>query len=139
MKVTTERQENCVMKLDISVEPEEENAYLRRSARTLSREYRIRGFRPGKAPYNVVVQRLGMEMVRAQVVEQFGDQIFEEGLAKSELEPVDQASLQDVTWEPLTLHLTWQIFKRQFFSFCQYNALLNDMYELPDVAGPFVR
>ena len=106
MKVTTERQENCVVKLDISVEPGEENAYLRRSARTLSREYRIRGFRPGKAPYNVVVQRLGIEMVRAQVVEQFGDQIFEEGLAQSELEPVDQASLQDVTWEPLTLHLT---------------------------------
>ncbi|MBN1642222.1 MAG: trigger factor [Anaerolineae bacterium] len=106
MKVTTERQENCVFQLDIAVEPAEENAYLRRSARTLSREYRIPGFRPGKAPYDVIVQRLGIDTVRAQVVDQFGDEIFEQGLAESGLEPIDQASLQDVTWEPLTLHLS---------------------------------
>jgi trigger factor len=106
LKVTTERQENCVVQLDIIVEPEEERSYLRRSARALSREYRIRGFRPGKAPYDVVVQRLGIDMVRAQAVDQFGDHIFSDGLDLSELEPVAQASLEEVTWDPFTLHLT---------------------------------
>ena len=105
MKVTTERQENCIVQLTISVDEKKETEYLRRSARALSRNYRIRGFRPGKAPYNVIVQRLGLDMVRAQVIEQFGDEVFEEGLKESELELVAQASLEDVTWEPMTLHL----------------------------------
>ena len=105
MKVTTERQENCIVQLSISVDERAEQDYLRRATRALSRNYRLPGYRPGKAPYNVVVRRLGIEAVRAQVIEDFGDKIFEEGLAESQLEPVDQASLEDVTWEPLTLHL----------------------------------
>jgi trigger factor len=105
LKVTTEREENCIVKLTISVDESKETEYLRRSARALSHQYRIRGFRPGKAPYNVIVQRLGIDMVRAQVVEQFGDEVFEQGLKESELEPVDTASLEEVTWDPFTLHL----------------------------------
>ena len=107
MQVTTERQENCVVKLTIEVDERSTNNYLQRAARALSRQYRLPGFRPGKAPYRVVVQRLGIESVQAQVVEQFGDQIFEQGLEESELEPITQASLEEVTWDPtLALHLT---------------------------------
>jgi len=105
LKVTTERQENCIVQLTISVDEEKETEYLRRSARALSREYRIHGFRPGKAPYDVVVQRLGLEMVRAGALDRFGDEVFEQGLEESKLEPVAQASLQDVTWDPMTLHV----------------------------------
>ncbi len=103
--VTTERQENCIVNLTVAVDEKRTRDILRRAARTLSRHYRIPGFRPGKAPYSVVVRHLGIEAVRAQAVEQFGDEIFAEGLEKSGLEPIDQASLEDVTWEPFTLHL----------------------------------
>jgi trigger factor len=107
VQVTTERQENCVVKLTIELDERSTNDYLQRAARALSRQYRMPGFRPGKAPYNVVVQRLGLESVQAQVIEQFGDRVFEEGLKESELEPIDQASLDEVTWDPsLALHLT---------------------------------
>jgi trigger factor len=107
VQVTTERQENCIVKLTIELDERSTNNYLQRAARALSRQYRMPGFRPGKAPYNVVVQRLGIESVQAQVIEQFGDQVFEEGLKESELEPIDQASLDEVTWDPsLALHLT---------------------------------
>lgn len=105
MKVTTERQENCIVQLTISVDEGKETEYLRRSARALSREYRIHGFRPGKAPYDVVVQRLGLEMVRAEALDRFGDEVFEQGLEESKLEPAAQASLQNVTWDPMTLQV----------------------------------
>jgi trigger factor len=105
LKVTTEREENCIVNLTISVEEERADELLRRAARALSRDYRMPGFRPGKAPYNVVVRRLGIDAVHSQVLDQFGDQIFQEGLEQSKLEPVDQASLEDVTWDPFTLHL----------------------------------
>lgn len=93
------------MQLTISVDEKREKEFLRRAARSLSRDYRVPGFRPGKAPYSVVVRRMGVEAVRGKAIEQFGDQVFEQGLKESGLEPVDQASLEDVTWEPLTLHL----------------------------------
>ncbi len=107
MQVTTERQENCIVKLTVSVEEQRTNELLRRSARTLSRRYRLPGFRPGQAPYKVVVRRLGIESIQAQVLDQFGDEVFEEGLKQSGLQSIDQASLDDVTWDPsFTLHLT---------------------------------
>jgi trigger factor len=105
LKVTTERQENCMVKLTIAVDEKRSDDLLRRAARALSRRYRLPGFRPGKAPYSVVVQRLGIETIQSQALDQFGDQIFEEGLKESELEPVDQATLENVTWDPFTLHL----------------------------------
>jgi trigger factor len=107
VQVTTERQENCIVKLTIAVDERQTQDYLRRAARALSRRYRLPGFRPGKAPYNVVVRNLGIETVQSQVLEQFGDQVFEEGLEESELNPAAQASLEDVTWDPsFTLHLS---------------------------------
>ncbi len=93
------------MQLTISVDEAKETEYMRRSARALSRSYRIHGFRPGKAPYNVILQRLGLDMVHAQVIEQFGDEIFEQGLKESGLEIAAQASLDEVTWDPLTFHV----------------------------------
>ncbi|RQW08662.1 trigger factor, partial [candidate division KSB1 bacterium] len=106
MKVTTERLENCIVKLDIQVDDKETHNYLHDAARTMAKDYRVPGFRPGKAPYHVVMQRFGLEAIRVQVIEQFGDQVFEAGLKESGLEPVDQASLEEVTWDPFTLHLT---------------------------------
>lgn len=106
MQVTTERQENCIVKLTIAVDERKTREYLQRAARTLSRRYRLPGFRPGKAPYGVVVRNLGIETVQSQALEQFGDQVFEEGLEQSELNPADQASLEEVSWDPFTLHLT---------------------------------
>jgi trigger factor len=106
VQVTTERQENCIVKLTIEVDERKTREYMQRAARTLSRRYRLPGFRPGKAPYSVVVRNLGIESVQSQVLDQFGDAVFEEGLEESELEPAAQASLEDVTWDPFTLHLS---------------------------------
>jgi trigger factor len=106
LNVTTERLENCIVALDIALEEQESTNYMRSAARTLSRKYRIPGFRPGKAPYGVVVRRFGIEAVQSQVLEQFGEQIFEKGMKESELKPADKASLEEVTWDPaLTLHV----------------------------------
>jgi trigger factor len=106
MQVTTERQEKCMVKLTIALDEKETNSYLKRAAQALSRKYRIPGFRPGKAPYNVVVRRMGIESLQSQALDQFGDEIYQKGLDESKLEPADRASLEDVTWDPFALHLT---------------------------------
>ena len=62
MKVETERLENCQMALTIEVDEKRGRRALRNVARRISRQAKIPGFRPGKAPYNVVARYLARRL-----------------------------------------------------------------------------
>ena len=66
MKVTTEELERCEILMTIEVEPAQEQKILRKAAKKIARQVQIPGFRPGKAPYNTVVRRFGVEAVQAR-------------------------------------------------------------------------
>jgi trigger factor len=106
LKVTTEELENCQIAMTIEVEDAEAEKALRKAARTLSRRFNISGFRPGKAPYNIVVQRVGIEAIQEQVVDDLAEKLYKQALKEREIEPYASASLDEVAWHPLTLHLT---------------------------------
>lgn len=106
MKVTTEELENRQMAMTIEVENNEAEKALRKAARTLSRKYDIPGFRPGKAPYNVVVRLLGLAAVQEQALDDLAEKLYKQALKEEDIQPYDTASLDQVTWNPLTLRLT---------------------------------
>ena len=105
MKVETERLENCQMALTIEVEEERTRQALRDAARRISRQSKIPGFRPGKAPYNVVARYLGKEALYQEIVDKLGDTIYKEALEQAGIEPFGQATLTDYQTEPLVLKL----------------------------------
>ena len=105
MKVETERLENCQMALTIEVEEERTRQALRDAARRISRQAKIPGFRPGKAPYNVVARYLGKEALYQEIVDKLGDTIYKEALEQAGIEPFGQATLTDYQTEPLVLKL----------------------------------
>jgi len=105
LKVETARLENCQVALTIEVDEERTEQALRNAARHISQRARIPGFRPGKAPYNVVVRRFGKEALYQQVVDELGDSIYKEALEEAGLEPFSQATLTDYQIEPLVLKL----------------------------------
>ncbi|MGA9347720.1 MAG: trigger factor [Anaerolineae bacterium] len=105
MKVETERLENCQVALTIEVDEERTEQALRNAARRISQRAKIPGFRPGKAPYNVVVRRFGKEFLYQEVVDELGDSIYKEALKEAGLEPFGQATLTDYETEPLVLKL----------------------------------
>lgn len=106
MKVTTEELENCQVAMTIEVEDAEAEKALRNAARTLSRKFKLPGFRPGKAPYNVVVRLLGIEAIQEQAIEDLSQKLYKQTLEEKGIEPYASASLDEVTWNPLTLRLT---------------------------------
>jgi trigger factor len=106
LKVTTEELENRQIAMTIEVEDTETEKALRNAARTFSREIKIPGFRPGKAPYRIVVQRIGLEAVQEQAVDDLAEKLYKQALEEKNIEPYASASLDEVTWNPLTLHLT---------------------------------
>jgi trigger factor len=105
LEVTAERLENCQVELTIEVDEERVEQELRRVARRLSKRRRIPGFRPGRAPYDVVLRHFGKDALYQEVLEDLGQTVFEEALEQESIEPFAQAELMDVQFEPMVLKM----------------------------------
>lgn len=105
MKVTAQRLETCQVELTIEVEEERVEQELRRVARRLSKRRRIPGFRPGRAPYDVVLRFFGKDALYQEALEDLGQAVFKEALDKEGIEPFSQAELMDVQFEPMILKM----------------------------------
>ncbi len=106
MKVTTERLPDCQVKMAVEIEPTRVEESLRRIVSRVSRDYRIRGFRPGKAPFNVVVQRFGREALLDEVIDKEGRNWYLEALEEAQVRPFDQATLEITSYDPLVMTFT---------------------------------
>lgn len=105
MKIETERLENCQMALTIEVDEERTQQALREVARRISQQAKIPGFRPGKAPYNVVARMFGKEVLYQEVLDELGNAVYKEALEETGLEPFGQAQLTDYETDPLVLKM----------------------------------
>jgi trigger factor len=103
MKVTTERLEDCQVNVIVEVDATEIDKQLRQTARVISRSYNIPGYRRGKAPYHAVVRIFGKEALRQQMLEDYGQELYEKALEEIEYEPYEVGELQDVEWEPFRM------------------------------------
>ena len=105
MKVTTEELERCEVLMTVAVEPSQEQKMLKKAAKKIAREVQIPGFRPGKAPYNTVVRRFGLEVVQQEALEDSIDKIINDALQESEIQPTAQIGFEGVEWDPLTIKI----------------------------------
>ncbi len=101
MKITTEELERCEVLLTIEMEPAQEQDLLKKAAKRISKEVRIPGFRPGKAPYNVIVRRFGLEALQTEVLESSVEKLLKDALAEVDFTPYAQVQLDNVSWDPL--------------------------------------
>jgi trigger factor len=100
VKVTTEELERCEVLLTLEIEPDQQEKLLKKAAQRISREVRIPGFRPGKAPYNVVLRRFGLEAIQTEALEESVEKLVTEGMAEVKVTPFAQIKLEEVEWEP---------------------------------------
>ncbi len=106
MKVSTERLPQSQVSLQIEVEEErleraKDSAYRRLAAKT-----RIPGFRPGKAPRQVLERHLGHHAIFHEAVDRLLPQVYQEALEQESLNPIDRAEYELVTEEPLVVKFT---------------------------------
>jgi trigger factor len=106
--LTIHKEEDEQRQLQLTVEVAEERVQkaMRQKARQLGREIRIPGFRPGKAPYNVIERRIGKNALRAETVEDMVDDIFTEVLKEVDVQPYAQPTMDEMALEPLRLNFT---------------------------------
>jgi trigger factor len=92
--------------MTIEVGEERVQDELRKAARKLARQLNIPGFRKGRAPYNVVVQHVGVGALYEEFVDKLGQEVYEKAIEQEEIKPYATASLEDIQLEPLRYTLT---------------------------------
>src|SRR5688572_18635626 len=72
------------------------DTYKRRAARKISERGKIAGFRPGKAPYEMVVRSYGEQPILEQAMDLFVDAEYSNILKEAEVEPGAAGSLESI-------------------------------------------
>ncbi len=101
LTIETEQDEERQLFLTVNVPEERVAAEMKRLAREASRDIHVPGFRPGKAPYSLLVRQIGAERLRAEAADALVSEIYEEAAAQVEVEVYAQPELHDVQIEPL--------------------------------------
>lgn len=107
MKIDTQDLQDRQLQLTVEVPDDRVKAALRAAARRLSMQSKFPGFRPGKAPYEVVVQKYGEEAVFEEALDPLGQEVYRQALERTEVEASAPGSLDEVvSRSPLVLRYT---------------------------------
>jgi trigger factor len=109
--LTIHTEENDQRQLIVTVEVGEERVQqaMRNKARELAKDIHIPGFRKGKAPYHVILRRVGEETLRFEAVEKMVQPIFEEVVRDNEIDLFGQPSLDDIEMNPTVFRFTMSL------------------------------
>lgn len=100
MKVESTILENHEAQLVVWIENEQFDQAKRRAARKISKEISIPGFRPGKAPYEIVLRMVGEKAIIQEALDLLLDEVYPQALQEAKIEPGAPGRLTDFTLSP---------------------------------------
>ena len=108
LKIETQTLEDHQVKLIVEPGAEALESAKQRAARRLSKRAKIPGFRPGKAPYPVIVRHFGESAILEEALELLVDEVYPKAIEEAGISPYGPGSLENVeSLEPVSYtHLT---------------------------------
>jgi trigger factor len=88
VKTTVEPLEGNKVKLSVELDETEFTTAIDAAFRKISREVRIPGFRPGKAPRRLVEARVGLDVARQEAIRDALPGFYERALRENDIEPI---------------------------------------------------
>ncbi len=138
MNIQTEHQDNHTALVTVVLEPERVDKALRKAAQKLGKKGRIPGFRPGKAPFNIIMNLYGRQYVLGEAIEEIGDEVYHEVLETSGVEPYGAGSLQDIKDDEEGVRLIFRIPERPVVELGSYRDTIRLPYEVKEVTDEMV-
>ncbi|MCS6907467.1 MAG: trigger factor [Anaerolineales bacterium] len=106
MKVEKTPLQNRTLKLVVEASPEETENARRSAVQKLGKRVRVPGFRPGKAPYSMVLKSLDPGLLQEETLAVFLDRYYPEILEQEGIEPYDVGRLKSVlNLDPLKVEI----------------------------------
>lgn len=87
-------QEDRQAKLTVEYTPDEFEGFKRRASKKISRNAKIPGFRPGKAPYQVIVNHFGEGAIVQEAIDLLIENDYPNILEQAEIEPLGAGNLE---------------------------------------------
>lgn len=110
MNVVAERLPDSRVSLDIRTGDEEFAKALDKAYRTVVRQVRLPGFRPGKAPRTIVEKMLGRGIIVEQADKELLDPLYRQALESENLRPVGEPEVEIYQAEPLAFRVTVEVY-----------------------------
>jgi trigger factor len=88
--------ENHQVKLTVQVDPAKLEEAKHRAARQISQKKKIAGFRPGKAPYPIVVRSFGEETILEEALDLLVKDIYPSVIEEAKIKPYGPGSLENM-------------------------------------------
>lgn len=99
MKVAVEKIDNHKVVLEVEVEQAEVDKAFDRAYQRLANKVNIPGFRKGKVPRNILLARLGKEVLAEEAFELLAPQAYSKALDEQQIEPVSRPDIDIVQLE----------------------------------------
>jgi trigger factor len=96
LKIEKQELENHQVKLVVEIDQSLLNEAKRRAASRLAKRTKIPGFRPGKAPYTMVVRHLGEAVVLEDAIELLIDDIYPKVIEEAGIETYGPGHLEEI-------------------------------------------
>ena len=93
METTVKELPDSRVRVDVDVDPNDVEGSINRTARQLGQDMKLPGFRKGKVPPEMVLQRLGRETVLTQALESSLGDWYERAMVESGVNPVGDPKL----------------------------------------------
>ena len=122
MKFEKTIQDDHQAQVVVDVEPDRLEAARHRAARKLAERGKIPGFRPGKAPYEVILRYYGDAAVYEQAVDLLVDEVYPEMLKEADIDPAAAGSLEKIDGTE-TPRLTFKVPLRPEVSLGDYHEV----------------
>jgi len=103
LKITQQTLDNHQVLLSIEAPDARVEKAMRAAAAQTAKRYRFPGFRSGKAPYHVIVQRLGREALLQEAMEKLGPELYTEAIEAAGIAFYAPGALTDISYDPLIL------------------------------------
>lgn len=99
MKITTEPREDHQTKVVAEFETAALEKYKHQAARKIAQKAKVPGFRPGKAPYDVILRLYGEPTIEEDAVELMVEDIYPQMLDEAKINPAAPGTLEDISRE----------------------------------------
>jgi trigger factor len=131
LKIETQNLEDHQVKLTVEVDDENLEQAKRKAAKKIAKRIKIPGFRPGKAPYQVIQRQVGDEALLEESLEILVNENYPKIIEQADIHPYGPGNFENISsFEPLTLEFIVPLMAEVELS--DYSEI-RFPYELPQV------
>src|SRR5512140_3557960 len=99
MQVNVQKLSPVLMEFDVVVDADRVHAELEKSYSSVGRSAHVRGFRPGKAPRQVIAQLFGAR-IASDVAKRLVDETFQQALSERQIQPISSPAVESQSVAP---------------------------------------